>query len=640
MFDFVRSHMRVLQFILVLLIFPSFVFLGVQGYSGFGEGNATVAKVDGQKITQAEWDAAHRQQVERLRAQAPDMDLKVFDSPDMKLRTLDQLVRQRVMLAAASKANLYPSDDRLHRLFATDPQFASLRRPDGSLNKDMLAGQGMTAPQFEQAIRQDLGMQQVLAGVGDSAFGPLSTTTTALDALFQRREVRIARFEPSAYASQVQPTEADLKGFYDDPVKGARFEAPEQVDAEYVVLDVESLKAGVKVTDEELRKYYDENASRYATPEERRASHILIKADAAAPAAEREKAKAKAEGLLAEIKKNPASFAELAKKNSDDPGSAAKGGDLDFFGRGAMVKPFEDAAFSLPANGLSGVVETDFGYHIIKVTAVRGGEKQPFDAVKAEITTEVQQQLAQRKYAESAEVFSNTVYEQADSLKPVAEKLGLTVRTANNVARTPAQGVQGPLASAKFIDALFGADAMREKRNTEAVEIGPSQLVAGRVLKHTPARKLPFEAVEQQVRAALVAERAGELARKDGQAQLEAWRKGAAPSDKLKPMVTLSRAQQSDESPVIIEAALKADTATLPSWTSVDLGPQGLAVIKVDKVLARDPALGQPQQLQAQYGQLWAAAESQAYYETLKERFKVKLTPGDMAASAAAGSTP
>ena len=153
------------------------------------------------------------------------------------------------------------------------------------------------------------------------------------------------RFEPKDYVAKVTPTDADIESYYKDPAHAAQFQAPEQASVEYVVLDVEALKKDVKVSEDELKKYYSENKARFSAPEERRASHILVKAEKSAPAAEREKAKAKAEALLAQWKNKAASFADLARKNSDDPGSADKGGDLDFFARGAMVKPFEDAAF-------------------------------------------------------------------------------------------------------------------------------------------------------------------------------------------------------------------------------------------------------------------------------------------------------
>ena len=162
-----------------------------------------------------------------------------------------------------------------------------------------------------------------------------------------------------------------------------------------------------------------------------------------APAAERAKAKAKAEELLAAVKKAPDSFAEVAKKNSQDPGSAAQGGDLDFFARGAMTKAFEDAAFALGKGQISGLVETEFGYHIIKVTDIKSPKQRSFEEMKPELEAEVKKQQAQRKFAETADAFTNGVYEQADSLKPVADKLKLEIRTARNVHRQPTPGAPG-----------------------------------------------------------------------------------------------------------------------------------------------------------------------------------------------------
>jgi peptidyl-prolyl cis-trans isomerase D len=473
MFEFFRKHMRAFQIVLLGLIIPSFVFLGVEGYRGASEGaNKTVAEVAGQSITQAEWDLAHRQQVERVRQQNPTVDPKLLDSPEVKQQTLDRLIRDRVMLVAADKLHLATTDDRLQRLFSTDPQFASLRNADGSVNKDLLAAQGMSSDMFARRLRQELSVQQVLLGVSGTGFASAAAADVAVDAFFQQREVSLQRFDTSAYISRVNPSDAEIERYHQDPANAAQFLAPEQAGIEYVVLDLETMKQQVSISDEDVRKYYDENAARYSTPEERRASHILIAADKALAAPERAKAKAKAEELLAEIRKTPDAFADLAKKNSQDPGSAVKGGDLDFFGRGAMVKPFEDAAYSLKVGDTSGVVESDFGFHIIRVTDRRGGDKRSFEVVRPEIESELRKQLAQVRFSEAAAEFTNLVFEQADSLKPAIDKFNLELKTAQGITRTPAPGATGPLASPKFLDALFANDALRNKRNTASSSRG------------------------------------------------------------------------------------------------------------------------------------------------------------------------
>lgn len=639
MFDFVRSHSRVMFLVIVLLIFPSFVFFGVQGYTQFNDpSGAAVAKVDGQKISQAEWDVAHRRQAEQMRRQMPNLDAAFFDSPTIKRETLDAMVRERVLLVAANKAHLSVSDERLQREIMSIPQLAALRRPDGSMDlaayKVMVESQGLSTQAFEANVRQQLALGQVLGGVSNSVPPGGAPGRAALEALLQQREVQIQRFDSKDQLAGINPSEADLAAYH--KAHEAQFRAPEQASIEYVVLDLDALKADISVPDDDLRKYYAENAARYTVAEERRASHVLIAAAKDAPGAQRAQAKSKAEALLAELRKAPATFADVAKKNSSDTASAERGGDLDFFARGAMVKPFEEAAYAMKPGEISNVVETDFGYHIILLAAVRGGDKKPFEAVRAEINDEVKKQLAQKKYAEAAEQFTNTAYEQADSLQPLVDKLKLKKQTAT-VQRSPAAGATGALASAKLLGAVFGTDAVKNKRNTEAVEVGPNQLAVARVLQHLPARVQAVAEVLPLVRERVIAEQAAAAARKAGEARLVALR-GGADASALAPSVLLSRANAQNQPRALIDAVLRADAGKLPLWMGVDLGEAGYAVVRLNslKPLAADaPELTQ---LLPRYAQAWGAAEAQAYYEALKTRYKVKIEDAVVAAAAAASA--
>ncbi len=628
MFDFVRKHTKVMQFLLFLLIFPSFVLFGLEGYNRFKEKGEPVAKVDGREILQSEWDAAHKQEVERLRQQMPTLDAKLLDSPAARYSTLERLVRDRVLAAAAAQSKLVTSDQRLARELQRNEMIASLRGPDGKLDmaryRQLVGAQGMSPEMFEANVRADVSSRQVLAGLGGTSFATPAQARVSLDAFLEKREVQVGRFAPTDYASQVHPTDAELEAYY--KANAAQFQAPEQADIEYVVLDLDTVKKSLAVNEQDLKTYYEQNASRLAGKEERRASHILIAVPKDAPAAERAKGKAKAEELLAALKKNPDSFAELAKKNSQDPGSAAQGGDLDFFARGAMTKPFEDAAFALGKGQISGLVETEFGYHIIKVTDIKSPKQRSFEEMKPELEAEVRKQMAQRKFAEAADTFTNAVYEQADSLKPVSEKLKLEIKTARNVRRQPSTPQPaGPLTQPKFLAALFSPDSIEKKRNTEAVEIAPSTLASGRIVQYTPARTLPFAEVKDRVRERIVGARSAELARKDGTEKLAAWKANPG-SAKLASAIAVSRQEAQQQPTAVIEAALRADPSSLPAWTGVDLGEQGYAVVKVNKVLPREapPPATAKQELQ-QYTQAWATAENLAYYNLLKERFKVQI---------------
>jgi peptidyl-prolyl cis-trans isomerase D len=624
MFDFIRNHTRLTLGFLLLLIIPSFVFFGVQGYSKFTDASATTAaKVDGHSITMAEWDALHKRNVDRIRRERPDIDTRMFETPEVRRDTLEGIVRERVLIAAANKLHLTPSDGRLQRLFVSDPQFASLRNPDGTVNRDILAAQGMNSEMFAAQLRQEFGMQQVLAGVTRTAVAPASVATQSLDALLQRREIQFQRFDAAAYRAKANPSEAEIEAFFKQ--QEAQFKAPEQATIEYLVLDMESLAKGLTVSEDELRKYYTDNAARFTAVEERRASHILIKADKDTPSAERQKAKARAEELMAEARKNPSGFAELARKNSQDAGSAAQGGDLDFFGRGAMVKPFEEAVFALKPGEISQVVESDFGYHVILLAEVRGGQKKPFDSVRAEIESSLRQSLAQKRWPELAEQFTNVVYEQSDSLKPAMDKLKLELKTAT-LQRKPAAGAQGPLASAKFLDAIFANEAVANKRNTDAVEFGVNRLVAGRVVQHNPARALPLAEVKDQVRERLVAKLGADLALKEGQARLAALQKNG--SETLASTAIVSRAQMGGLPRNVLDLVLSADAGKLPTVIGVDLKEQGYIVVRVTQVLPREPAPGGDAGLQAQYAQSFAAAEADAYLNALKARYKAEIRPG------------
>ncbi len=627
MFDFVRKHTKIMMIVMFLLIIPSFVLFGLDGYSRMQEKGETVARVDGRDITQAEWDAAHKLEVDRLRSSMPLLDPKLLDTPEARYSTLERMVRDRVLAATAARFNLTTSDQRLAQELQANETIASLRGPDGKLDMDryrqLVGAQGMTPEMFENDVRSDVSRRQVLAGVAGSGLASALQADVSLNAFFEKREVQIARFATAEYATRVNPTDAEIESFYKE--NPALFQAPEQANIEYLVLDLDTVRKSITVNDADLKTFYEQNAARLAGQEERRASHILLTAPRSAPAADREKARSRAQELLAAARKSPDSFAELAKKNSQDPGSAASGGDLDFFARGAMVKPFEDAAFAMKKGDISDVVESEFGFHIIKLTDIKAAKQRSFEEMRADLEADLKKQQAQRKFSEAAEAFTNGVYEQADNLKSTADRLKLDVRTASGVTRQPPTGTAGVLANAKFLNALFSPDSIERKRNTEAVETASNQLVSGRITQYTPARTLPLAEVKEQARQRLLAQRGAALAKKEGAEKLAAW-KAAPDGAVLPPSMPLSRESSQQVPSQIIDAALRIDSGSLPAFAGVDLGSQGYAVVKVLKVLPRDAANeATARQDRAQYTQWWTAAEGMAYYNLLKEQVKTQI---------------
>ena len=623
MFEFFRRYNKIVMGVLFVLIIPSFVLFGVDRYQGDQKGEK-VARVDGHDITRPEWDQQHRNEVDRIRRQMPNIEAATLDSDAARYATLERMVRDRVLAAAAAKSNMTVSEDRLSRLFAEDTSLASFRTADGKFDRErFMMATGRTPEQYEAAVRSDLATQQVLLGVSGTAFATPAQAQATLNAFYDRREVQMVRFNPADFKSKVTPSDADIEAYYKE--HASQFQAPEQADVEYLVLDLDAAKKNISVSDADLKSYYEQNGARFGTPEERRASHILITAPASASKSDRDAARAKAEQLMAEVKKTPASFADVARKNSQDPGSAEKGGDLDFVARGAMVKPFEDAMFALKKGEISNVVESEFGYHVIMLKDIKPAVLQPFEQVRATIENEVRGQQATQEFAKAAEAFTDAVYQQPDSLQPAADKLKLTIRKASNVARTPAAGVTGPLASANFLGALFAPESLSRKHNTEAIEIGPNQLASGRVVQYSPARAVPLAEVKSTVRAQLVDQRAAALAKAEGEAKLAAWQANAAGATFGAP-VTLSRLDAQSQSLPVIEAALRADATRLPALVGVDLGKEGYAVVKVVKLVPRTaPTAEAAKQENEQFVQVITAAENLAYYNLLKERFKAEI---------------
>lgn len=588
-----------------------------------------VAHVAGHDITQDQWDRAHKAEIERIRASMPQIDVKLLDTPQARYATLERLVREQALALAADKFHVTTSDARLARYLQEDPAIASLRKPDGSLDMDryrqLAAAQGLTPEGFEAAVRAELSKQQLQTTVVQSAFEPTALSKRLLDAMYEQREVQVARFLAKDFVGKMTASDDEVKAYYTQHPD--QFQAPEQAKVEYVVLDLDAVKKTMTLNPEDVKAYYEQNSAKYITQEERRASHILVAVDKSATDAAKAQALKKAQGLLAQVRANPARFSAVATANSQDPGSAAKGGDLGFFGRGAMVKPFEEAVFSMKKAQISDLVASDFGYHIIMLTDIKPASTQSFESVRPSLEAELVAQQAQRKFADVAEQFTNMVYEQADSLQPVAEKLKLTVRTADKVLRQPAANPTGPLANEKFLAALFAKDATDRNRNTEAVEFGANQMVAGRVVQYSAAHTLPLEEATNWARSRVLQEKAVAAARKAGQDALAGWQvQGANPA--LAAAQTVSRQEPHGLSASELSAALTAARNKLPAWAGVDLADSGYTVIRVNKVLnASEVKPGPNEADRARLVQMLGKEEASAYYNTLKTLLKLEMPP-------------
>lgn len=619
MFDSVRNNKFVVRAILALISL-TFAFFGIEAYMRSPGAAAEVAKVGKSRISQGEFQQAMQAQQDRMReALGAQFDPKMLSSPEARRAVLDSLVTQRVLGLEAANARLGASDEQLREFIASAPALQENGQFSQAKYDAVVRSRGMSREGFEHTLRQDLAQQQLVGAIKESGYASRTLAERWVGLQSEEREYVEAQFKPESYLAQVKLATDAAQKFYD--ANKPQFETPEQVKAEYVILDVAALAPLVTVDEAELDKRYKEE--------------VASKLDAM------NQARNKAESVLAKVRKG-SQFGELAKEYSDDPGSAQKGGDLDFFGRGVMVKPFEDAVFAMKEGEVRGPVESDFGFHIITLTGIRTGKdgeqrrashiliSKPQGVAsaqlsKGEFVEQAKRQLAEKKYVEAAEQFSNLVYEQSDSLKPVVDKFKLGAQTSDWISKT-GQGA-GKLANPKLIGALFGDDAIKNKRNTEAVEIAPSTLVSARVVEHKPAALRPFGEVRGDIERRLTREEAAKLATQDATTRLERLKKGEAADVAWSQSRKITRNGTPGMAQDALRALFKAPTDKLPTFAMSESPTAGTIIVKISavnrpQVKADDPRLKSAQTQLAQHA---SGEELNAYLAALRTRYKVQV---------------
>ena len=639
MFDFIRNHKRWMQFILLLLILPSFVFFGVEGYSSFMSREPEIASVDGEPITLGELNRARAAQLEQYRNMlGGQFDPTMLDTPQFREQVLNGLIDQKVIMIAAQRGKYSVSDETLRRTIASIPAV----QQDGQFSSDryrqVLAAQGMTPAQFEAGLRRDLVLAQVLQPIGVSARVPSEVANRIYSLLTEQRSVSIQMFSIDAYKAAQQVSDADIKAWYD--ANQSRLQVPESVDIDYVLINEEAATKGVKFSDQDVEGYYKQNQSKYGQPERRKVSHILIDVPPQADEATRSKALEKAKDLAAKAAANPQGFAELARNSSQDPGSAPQGGDLGWISKNMLVPQVEDAVFKLEPGKISGAVESPFGYHVLYITDVQAASVKPLAEVRAEIEDDIRKQLAASRFADMAGKLTNMVYDQRDSLKPIADTLGLTVLRGEGVtregllnadqkpglARTPAHEVI--LNNPKLRQIAFSTDVFKDKLNSGVIEISPDTIVALRVVATHPAHVPALAQVSDRIHALLVDERAAAAAAQAGEDRIKALSSAGAPvTDGFGSTELVSRQNPGKLSQGQLEAVMNAEPKPLPKFIGVK-SADGYAVLQLTQVQAGPPAQpGQVEQLQAQISQAWGSTEEQAALQILRQTYQAKILP-------------
>ena len=620
MYAFIHNHKGLIQIILAIIFLP-FAFFGVDSYFRSGDASVAVAKVAGYQISQGEFNRALRERQEAIqRIAGGRADPALLDSPELRFNVLEALIRERLLLQRA--AGMAVSDRQLQAMIGELPLFQDNGKFSFQIYERFLKSQGMTPAMFEAKLRHDLILQQLDDAYGGTAFVPHTVIERLARLSEQQREVSLFTIAPDKFVSQVKLETDAAKKYYDSHQD--EFRIHEQVRVEYVVLTAESLLAQIPVDPAEVRKYYDEHRAQYEIREERQASHILIGTDATASAEAKQKARAQAEGIYKQLKQNPGRFADLAKQYSQDPGSAARGGDLGYFGRGTMLKAFDDAVFGMKAGEISAPVETQYGFHIIRLTGIKGGQSSRFEEVRGQIEAELKKQRAGRKFAEIAENFNNVVFEQAESLKPAAELAKASPQQSGWITRERADA---PLNNPKLLQAIFSEDVLKNKRNTEAVEVAAGVLVAARVIEHKPASVQPFDEVSAAIVKKITLQQAGQLAAQEGRAHLERLKQGKDAQVTWGPAQFVGRADAKGLSEPVLKQAFRADAAKLPAHAGVDSPRGGFTLIRITRVV--DPEKIAPDRQKALsegLRQMLGQEEMLAYIASLKQKADVKVS--------------
>lgn len=621
MLDNIRSLAQgwVGKALLALITIP-FALFGIDSYLSSAGNNVAVAEVGGNNISIQAYSEALKNTRARLQAEGK-VDQSQLDSPEVKALVLNQLINKQLLSDEVHHAKYAISDAQLSTFITGMPEFQKDGKFSQELYDQLLQQNHITPSRFEAGMRADLLAQQAQDGIARLGFISNKRADDAFKLANQQRVVTVSELKTKDFISQVKIDPAAVKAYYE--LHKDKLRVPEQVKIEFLLLSASSLIPTIKVDDAEVKKFYDENTSKFQGNEQRRASHILIGFGVSATQEKKQEAKAKAQELLAIIKKDPSKFEALAVKNSQDPGSAIKGGDLGIFGRGAMVKPFEDAAFSLKVNQVSDLVESEYGYHIIKVTEIKG-ESSDFNSLRPQVKAELMYQKAQTAFTEQAEGFTNMVYEQSGSLQPAAKAFGGQVQTSDWLSREAGAKF---FKNDKIMNLIFSDEVLKDHRNTEAVEVSPNNLVSARVAEYKPAAPKSFDEVKAGIEDLLKIEAAAKLASSKGDAALKSLQQGKEVAGiEWIPEVTVDRKNAQGLTDLAMSQAFNTNTTKLPAYSGMADAKQGYLLVKVIKVNTVIPTDAEAQKAaKTSLNEALASEYLTAYKQSLRDKAKVKV---------------
>ena len=612
------AQTKAAKIILALILVP-FALFGIDSYLNQAGNNLSIAKVNGYKIALPEYNRAIENVRNRIMSEGKKVDPAMFDSFEFKESVIDGLITKQLLNNDIKKSRFRITDQQLSQYIIGMPEFQKDGKFSQEIYDKVLQNNQLTPKKFEESIRNDLLIQQVRDGLQKLTFIPPNNLAETLKATSQQREISIAEFKTKEYMTKANIAEKDMQAFYDQ--NKSKFLAPEQVKAEFVVFSLANILPTINVTEDEIKSFYKANADKYQNQQQREASHILIAASKNAPPAEKAKAKAKAEDVLNQVRKNPKQFEELATKYSQDPESAKKGGDLGSFSRGMMVKPFDDAVFSMKVNEISNIVESDFGYHIIKLTKIIG-EGGGFDAMRPQIKAELIYQKGQEKFAALTEEFSNKVYEQSSSLDAVSKRFNLPIQKTDWISRKDSDKF---FKNEALMSALYSKESIKDHRNTEAIEVTPNNLISARVVDYKAQSTKPFADVKKNIEDYLKFESAKKMVASEGEAALKSLTDASRKID-WQPATLVDRKNTKGLSDAVVNHAYKMPTDKLPSYSGFIDGNNGYVIVKVNKVsFPNDSNEENKQAFASDYSEALSAEYLSAYLKGLKAKASVSV---------------
>lgn len=616
---------------IVILISVPFALWGIQSYLGVG-GEQVVAKVDGMEITERQF----QQNVQRTRFQLRERlgasyDPELFGGQRLRQQVLDGMVRDAVILQASVDMGLHVADQALRAAILAEPAFQRDGMFDKSTYERALELRGLTPPAYEEDLRRRLLAAQLQQAIFATAMATGEETDRMARLSGEKRAVGYAHLTAEAFRLDKQPSDAAIQAFYGDHPD--RFMTPEQVRVEYLVLDAEALGTDESVDEARLRETYQARLEEYREPERRQVRHILVAVPADADDAVAQDTKARLTAVRDRLLSGE-SFADLAQELSEDPGSASSGGDLGWVERGLMDPAFEQAAFALDQDMVSEPVRSRFGYHLIEVTGLEGGEPKAFDEVRDELASELSSGGAESAYFELAERLANMTYENPDSLVPAAEALELSLETTDWIDRDGAE--EGLFRSPRLVGAAFSEDVLELGNNSEVLEPEPDELraVVLRVAEHREAQPQPLDEVRDEIVDALQARAAteaaeaaadGMAARINGGASLEAIA-GDHPVEELG-LVERTDPRLPPAARTLAFGLPRPDADAVVTASSVSDAAGGAFVVVLSAVEDSDPsALSEAQReaLTRSLADLWARSGYQHLLEDLEARAEIE----------------